>query len=110
MTTFDIKRGDTRPSLKAQLLDDAHQPKTLQQADSVRFIMKDAETDDVAVDNGGVIISETNGTVAYEWVDGDTSDVGQYYAEFEVTYSDDSSVETFPNDGYITVYVNEDIA
>lgn len=34
---------------------------------------------------------------------------GSYVCEFEVTYSD-STIETFPNDGYIRVEVLSDIA
>ena len=47
--------------------------------------------------------------VAHLWASGQTDAPGRYQAEFEVTYSD-GAVETFPNLGFITVIIAEDVA
>ena len=46
---------------------------------------------------------------ASRWLAGDTSDIGSYQAEFEVTYAD-GNVETFPNSRYINVEIIDNIS
>jgi hypothetical protein len=46
--------------------------------------------------------------VQYDWSAADTATIGTYNAEFEVTYGD-SSIETFPNNGFISVVVTDDL-
>lgn len=108
MHTFNIKQGDTRPSLEAQLLDEDNDPRNLDNA-SVRFHMEDVDTGSVVVDADGRIINKDEARVVYEWQTGDTDDPGRYEAEFEVDYGG-GDYETFPNNGYIDVYVEEEIA
>jgi hypothetical protein len=108
MHDFNIKEGDTRPSLEAQLLDENNDPRNLQGA-SVRFHMEDVDTGSVVVDASARILNTQDGRVVYEWQSGDTDEPGRYEAEFEVTYGG-GEVETFPNNGYIGVYVDDDIA
>jgi hypothetical protein len=108
MHDFNIKEGDTRPSLEAQLLDENNEPRNLQGA-SVRFHMEDVDTGSVVVDAEAGILNAQDGRVIYEWQNGDTDEPGRYEAEFEVDYGN-GEVETFPNNGYIGVYVDDDIA
>lgn len=56
------------------------------------------------------VVDADDGRVRYDWQDGDTAEPGRYQAEFEVHYVNDSGVETFPNTGYLSVAVTEDIA
>ena len=62
-----------------------------------------------SIDATASIISVPNGIVQYNWVSGDTSNIGSYQAEFEVTYSD-GNVETFPNSRYINVEIIDNIS
>jgi hypothetical protein len=109
MHDFYIKRGDTRPAIKAQLREDFGDPRDLSDATEVRFHMESVDTGDVIVDEPASIINADDGRVTYAWQDGDTDAVGRYSAEFEVEYTD-GNVETFPNNTDITVSVDEDIA
>lgn len=110
MHDFKIKQGDTRPSLEAQLLDENRDPRDLQSVDEVRFHMKEVDTQDVVVDSAASIINASEGKVAYTWSDGDTDTTGRHEAEFEIHYSNNSGVETFPNGDNIEVYITEDLA
>jgi hypothetical protein len=56
--------------------------------------------------NNDQVGAETTGDVSYDWEEGDTDIPGGYYAEWEVTFSDDT-VETFPNAGHVRVAVIE---
>lgn len=107
--TFNIKKGDTEPSLEAVLRDSQRQPRDLSNADEVRFHMKHVSTQDVTVDASAAIMTASEGRVVYDWSAGDTDLAGRHEAEFEVTY-DGGDVETFPNSGSIEVYVDEDLA
>ena len=55
------------------------------------------------------IIGALTGQVRYAWSASDTALIGTYNGEFEVTYSD-NSVETFPNNGFISIEVTDDLA
>lgn len=101
--TFYIKQNDTSPSIGATLKDGESNVIDLTDA-NVKFHMRPVGGSTVAVDRAAVILSPTEGTVRYEWLDGDTVATGVYQAEFEVTYVN-GTIETFPNDGYITVQV-----
>jgi hypothetical protein len=109
-----IKEGDTSPIVRAVLRDGADQPVDLSGAQGVRFLMRPMSGTVLAVDAAAVVdqvgdgSDGTKGYVHYDWVVGDTDVAGGYYGEFEVTYAD-NAVETFPNDGYLTVAVLHDL-
>jgi hypothetical protein len=52
--------------------------------------------------------SGTAGHVSYAWPTGGFSTSGLYLAEWEVTYST-GTVQSFPNDGYLTILVTDDL-
>lgn len=108
MSDFPIKQGDTSPALVATLTDSDGQAVNLTGA-SVDFHMRPRGSDTPTVESSGNIIDSSGGKVEYPWSDGDTSNAGVYRGEFEVTYGD-NTIETFPNDGYITVEIKEEIA
>ena len=107
MGTFWIKQNDTQPALRAQLKDGDDLPIVLT-GSSVRFHMRTLAGTTV-VDAAATIITAANGIVQYNWQAADTAAIGSYQAEFEVTYSD-TTIETFPNSGYIRVEITDDIA
>lgn len=100
---FFIKRRDTSPALLFQI----SPPVNLVGA-TVRFHMRDA-AGTVVVDAAGSVPVLPNPTLRYEWTTPDTTTGGSFEAEFEVTYGD-GTIETWPNDGYITIRIWEDIA
>ena len=106
--SFYIKQDDTTPSLRADLKNGSGDSVDLLDA-TVRFHMREIGSTNIVIDADATVISEAGGTVQYDWVAGDTADVGAYQAEFEVTYPD-GTIETFPSAGYIRVEIIDDIA
>lgn len=106
--TFTIKQGDTGPRLLF----------TLTPADeidltgaTVRFSMRSRQAGTVRINRAiAEIVTETGTpTVAYDWQAGDTAVSELCEAEFEVTYLG-GVVETFPNNGFISIVITDDIA
>ena len=48
------------------------------------------------------------GDIQYDWTATNTNTADVYEGEFQVTYAD-TSVQTFPNDGYILIDVKDDV-
>jgi hypothetical protein len=70
--------------------------------------MKAFGASSLKIDAVADIEDDINGIVEYSWQAGDTDTAGTYYGEIEVTYGD-ATVETFPNNGYFTVIIKEDL-
>lgn len=102
MATFSIKRNDTSPALEYTL-----SPEVDLTAASVRFHMR-LRGGATKVDAAATIVTVNPGVVRYDFVAANTDTAGIYDAEFEITYSD-STLETFPNVGYIAVKIDADI-
>jgi predicted phosphodiesterase len=98
---FYIKQHDTYPPLSAIIARDADVVDLT--GATVQFHMGDV------VDSEAEIVDAENGRVRYVWVEGDTDTAGSYRAEFEVTFSD-GAIETFPQGGYVSVFIREDLA
>lgn len=105
--TFSMKRGDTVPSMRRQLMGGDGVPVDVTGADVV-FNMKDYRGVEVSR-APAVIVDALQGIVQYNWSETDTLSVGKFCAEFEVTY-DNGGVETFPNFEFISVVIYPDIA
>jgi L-serine deaminase len=107
METFNIKRGDTSPSLLYAL----SPASTVLTGATVRFSMRDHQSGAVKINRAAttIVTATVNPTVRYDWVGTDTDTAGFYFAEFEVTY-DGGAIETFPNADFIMVQIMEDIA
>jgi hypothetical protein len=103
---FNIKRNDTGPSIAGILERPSGTAVNISGA-TVRFKMRDASKASV-VNAVATVFDGSAGSVRYDWDAADTEDAGLFEAEWEVTYSD-STIETFPNDGFIPVYITEDI-
>ncbi len=105
---FRIKTNDTGPVLSVTLTDANGNPVGLAGA-YARFHMKAFGATSLKIDAPATVdISLPAGTVRYDWVAGDTDTAGTYYGEIEVTYGD-ATVETFPNNGYFTIIIKEDL-
>ncbi len=101
-----IKRGDTRSCIKAVLINSDGDPTDLAGCE-VRYHM-------VALNRFNVlnrtihIENAEKGEVWMVWQPGDTDVAGVYRAEFEVTHPDGRR-ETYPNSGYISIQILEDL-
>lgn len=105
---FTIKQNDTSPAILATLQDADGNAINLVGA-SVKFNMRNVHGSSALVSASADVTDAESGAVKYAWSVGDTSESGNMYAEFEVTYSD-GAIETFPNDGYIDITVVKEIA
>lgn len=108
MSDFWIRQGDTAPALEAVLQDDDGNAVDVSNATAVQFHMADKQHNEL-VNASGTVKDGANGIVAYAWSDGDTDEVGEHLAEFQVTYQD-GSVETFPNREYIRIRIERELA
>jgi hypothetical protein len=106
--TFYVKQNDTSPAMLATL-QDANGSAIDLTAASVRFHMRAIGSGTATVDAAATIVTAASGIVRYDWEASDTATIGSYQAEFEVTYAD-TTIETFPNDGYIRVEIKDDVA
>ena len=100
-TIYDLKQGDTKPSLSAQLLSNGSAVDLT--GATVKFHMG------TTVDVSAVIVDAATGNVRYDPATAHTVTAGIFKAEFEVTFSD-GTIETFPNDGFIYVRITEEVA
>ncbi len=123
--TFLIKRGDTKPYIRRQLVDTTGLAIVLDGTETIKFTMRVSTDTAMAgpakVHADAVIIDAPTGIVEYRWAAADTntttytetSTLGRftdvpYAAEFEVNYAD-LSVETFPQADYIAVSIPPDL-
>lgn len=106
MAEITLKRGDRNPSLEATLQQATGAPIPLHGVTQVKFLMKDENT--LKIDSPVTIIDAARGLVKYDWAAEDTDTVGNYQAEFEITFSDGKKM-TVPNNGYIVVVILEDL-
>ena len=104
---FSMKQNDTSPAIAAYLLDQDENPIDLT-ACTVRFIMRKRGETNYKVYQTVTIVDEDTGRIRYNWDAADTDEAGTFDAEFEVTYSD-GTIETFPNDTYVTVNILDDL-
>lgn len=104
---FYIKRNDTSPAIRANLLDGDGNAVDVTAA-TIRFHMSEPNGT-VVIDAAGTIVNAAGGIVEYQWQAGDTDTAGYFNTEFEVTYGD-GTIETFPNSTYQRVRIIEDLA
>jgi hypothetical protein len=97
--TFFIKRGDRRPTFKAQLLADGVAATGLTLLTPARFIMRRADADPASppkISAAAAVLDATLAIVQYSWAVGDTDEDGDYNGEIEITWPD-GTTETWPS-------------
>lgn len=111
---FEIKRGDTAPSLVAVLKDRAGTAVNLSTAASVLFVMRAtgaASNSTPKVSRPSTVTADqtvNTGQVTHEWQVADTALSGSFVAEFVVTWADGRE-QTFPTAGFITITIYDDL-
>jgi hypothetical protein len=105
MCAFIIKSNDTLPYLEATLSDD-NGVVDLTGA-TVTFVMRERNGAAAVVRAAASIVEADEGTVRYEWAEGDTVDAGQYRGEFEISIG--GKVLTYPSETYIPINIVADL-
>lgn len=103
---FFIKRGDTLPKLRKNLVSaDGTNPDIT--GGSVVLIMSLPGATTPKVNRAAcTIVDGPTALVEYPWIAADTNTAGEYEAEFEVNKA---GIETFPNPRKMTIVVTEDL-
>lgn len=100
MTDFFIKLDDTSPGIEYQL-----SPATVDLTGATAtFSMYDLNGNTVIDAQPAIVQDVANRILRYAFSASDTDVVGDFRGEFRVTYSD-STIETFPNSGFIAITV-----
>jgi hypothetical protein len=105
---FNIKAHDRMPSIQATLTVGGV-PVDLTSATGVTFIMKANIGGAVKVNSAAVIVAPaTSGIVRYDWGATDTDTIGDYTAEWQITWPGPKK-QTAPTTTYHTVSVLADL-
>lgn len=105
MADFYIKKNTTLATLDARLISGTGARANLTGA-SVQFRMRKLGSGVNVIDRPATIVDPVQGEIRYQWQGTDTSVVGDYEAEFEVTFPD-TNTRIFPSSGFIKVKVTE---
>lgn len=110
--TLYMKQGDQLPVAAGRLLDGAGNPVDISGGAQVRFKMRAVGSTGTPKVNAVAVIDddgteELRGLVHYDWLGTDTDTAGEFEAEFEVTSG--GKVATFPNPGYQSIVITDDI-
>jgi hypothetical protein len=107
---FAIKKGDREPVLRRTLTDASGAVLSLEGGDTVVFNMG-IPGESVKVNAGAcTIIDGPGGVVEYAWADGDTSEVGTFRGEFQITRAVTLKKRTVPTRNWLRIKVYEEIA
>jgi len=107
MQNRTFKQGDLGDELQATLRD-KNGKIDLSQISSVDFVARDSKKNKV-LDEQVTISDPANGVIQYQWRQGDfIEDAGVYQGEFRIN-DNAGNTETVPNDGYVTIEIEEEI-
>jgi hypothetical protein len=99
-----MKRGDTAPAFRAQLLDGTT-PVNLTGA-TAKLIVRRGTT--VVINSAVTIEAGSDGWVSYAWQTADTAVADSHNGEVQVTWGN-GTVQTFPASGYFSLVISEDL-
>jgi hypothetical protein len=109
---FHIKRNDTLPVLKMQLIDrsclGSRVPFDLTGVSSATFTMKNSCGDIKIMAKTAQILSFSGGVIQYNWEEDDTNESGLFDAEFQLVYTDGKRL-SIPQIGSIRVEIENDV-
>lgn len=100
------KKNDLLPPASGTILNADNTPVNLTGC-TIKWLMRDAQHQ-LKINAPATITSALTGAWSYTPVVGDTNTAGAFEAELEVAFPS-GKVETFPNRGYITVRIDEDV-
>lgn len=104
---FSIKAHDRLPAFQVQLFIGVT-PLDLTNASSIKFIMKAAIGGAIKVNAAAVIVTPLTGVVRYDWAAADTDTIGDYTAEWEITWPGPKK-QSVPTLTYHTISVLADL-
>lgn len=107
MTTFAIKKGDTRPYLRIGIIDSDSAVYDITGA-SAKFIMREKNSTTNKINSTANITDEANGYVEYRWQTGDTDTIGLYIGEFQITETD-GGIFTLPTRDRLLIRIISDM-
>lgn len=97
MADVELVQGDTRPALDGTLrTTSSGVVLNLTDAASIRFQMRKEDDRLYTVDSPATILVPASGTVRYEWNEGDLNNPGDYIAQWEILWNDDTVQTTNP--------------
>lgn len=102
---FYLKLGDRKPTLQAALWSGESSTAVDITGASVKLLVRKRG---VTSEYNAAIVTAASGIVKYEWAGTEFSEAGTYLAEWEVTFSDGTK-GTFPNTGYFSIQVVDDL-
>jgi hypothetical protein len=102
------KQNDTSPAITGALKDGTGAAVNLTGA-SVKFMMWAPGEASAKINAAATITGASTGNVSYTPNSTDTNTIGDYLAEWQVTFSG-GAVETFPNAALLKVRVTDDVA
>jgi hypothetical protein len=109
---FHLKRNDTLPVLKLQLIDrsclGSRIPYDLTEITGATFTMKNDCGDIKIMAKDAQILSYSGGVIQYNWEIDDTNDAGIFYAEFQLLYNDGKRM-SIPQIGAIKIQIENDV-
>lgn len=103
---FKIKKSDTRPPIEVTLQYDNGSPVNLT-GGSVFFVMGNLTDYSTYRSGACTITSASDGQCKYDWDVLDTGSVGNFWGEFQTTWST-GSVMTLPSNHNLKVEIYED--
>jgi hypothetical protein len=102
---FHLKRGDTSPALRYVL-----DPATVDLSGAaVVFQWRQRGSATTFARAATVVTATGTPTVQHGWEAADTVTAGLFEGEFKVTFAG-GAIETYPNEGFIDIRINEDVA
>lgn len=109
---FHLKRNDTLPALKVQLIDrsclGSRIPFSMDDVSSVTFTMKNNCGDIKIMAKNAQVISYSGGVIQYNWDIEDTCDSGVFQGEFQLIYNSGKRL-SIPQIGAIKIEIENDV-